>query len=755
MKEEKMTEEKFPIISEIKTPPRKRKKHIFPKITNISPIIKNSSNRSRSRSPLNSSLKSPKSKKNENSKKIMFPNVKNLKVKNSFQVSLSEIQLKNLNEKLTHLKSDLTVLSEYERTIFKDTTLDIMFIMDITGSMGMWLKEAKENITNIIDEIIENNPGSQIRISFIGYRDFTDLNELKGHYVSLDFTNNVNDVKKFISNIDCYGGGDEPEDVVGAFNIALNMNWISNARYAVLVCDAPCHGNQYHKITYDKYKDGDPKGLILENLIMDFKNKNITLYCIEINDSTKIMFNIMKNIYSDEHMFHIENLGNAVNKFSFFVAFSASLTLTNATYNKVKFEDVIENFRNQTIEMIVKKYYSNFNNNIDDDNRENIIAQIENLNLNENEQKMFDFINRLDSLRLNNDNSSIYNNGKINNDIEKNNIIDNYNIQINFNSEIFKNFIGKQYNVNFYSIQLSNNLNLLINWNKVLYQKNYFESKIHFLDFFEVDVISNKYNFAAKDIIRDCYFDCLLPQQIKSKDLNNINLFIENYLLTPTICSYIADSFNKRIFEEFPILKQFIKFKSFSVIEILNNSIVNFPTNYFLCSNNLSFSSEEYLIPSKNILDAFSHFSFQFSEGNLLISNLIVDEKNKLITNFNFYKNEKDDYKNIMKFFISHYCNEICYKLQLMNPRRKKNKIEITSEFFLKDKITEIKLCECCKIPISSKEKICVNCNKIILNSQINSICEKCGNNFNYSLYYYNMRMISLPTKCENCTFHF
>ena len=48
----------------------------------------------------------------------------------------------------------------------------------------------------------------------------------------------------------------------------------------------------------------------------------------------------MKNIYSDEHMFHIENLGNAVNKFSFFVAFSASLTLTNATYNKVKFEDV-------------------------------------------------------------------------------------------------------------------------------------------------------------------------------------------------------------------------------------------------------------------------------------------------------------------------------------------------------------------------------------------------------------------------------
>ena len=54
--------------------------------------------------------------------------------------------------------------------------------------------------------------------------------------------------------------------------------------------------------------------------------------------------------------------------------------------------------------MIAKKYYSSFDNyNID---RENIISQIENLNLNENEQKMFDFINRLDSLHLNNNNNS-------------------------------------------------------------------------------------------------------------------------------------------------------------------------------------------------------------------------------------------------------------------------------------------------------------------------------------------------------------
>ena len=257
---------------EIKSPIKKRRKQNIITFGNLSPIISDYStrrNRSRSKS------KSPKNEKNLIFSQKPFSQNQNKKEKklSSLQISLSESQLKNVTQKLTQLKNDFSILSEYEKTIFKDTTLDIMFIMDITGSMGMWLKEAKENITNIIDEIFENNPGSQIRISFVGYRDFTEINELQGHYVSLNFTNNVNEVRKFISTIDCFGGGDEPEDVVGAFNIALGMNWVSDARYAVLVCDAPCHGKKYHNITYDKYINGDPKGLILEDLIKDFKKK--------------------------------------------------------------------------------------------------------------------------------------------------------------------------------------------------------------------------------------------------------------------------------------------------------------------------------------------------------------------------------------------------------------------------------------------------------------------------------------------------
>ena len=167
-----------------------------------------------------------------------------------FQKSFVESEMENFIKNYNILKEDFKLLEEYELKIFKDTNLDIMFIMDLTGSMGIWLSEAKKSVNNIIEEITDNNPGSKIRISFIGYRDFLDISE-KRVYETQEFTENLNEFNNFISKLDCSGGGDEPEDVVGALKQALQMNWISNAKYAILVCDAPCHGKIYHNISFD------------------------------------------------------------------------------------------------------------------------------------------------------------------------------------------------------------------------------------------------------------------------------------------------------------------------------------------------------------------------------------------------------------------------------------------------------------------------------------------------------------------------
>ena len=196
-----------------------------------------------------------------------------------------------------------------------------MFIMDLTGSMGVWLEEAKKSIKNIIEEITDNNPGSKIRISFIGYRDFIEINEERKYY-SKEFTENIDDINNYISTLNCTGGGDIPEDIVGALNLAFNMKWESNAKYAILVCDAPCHGRKYHNVSYDRFELGDPNGTTLEDIMKKFYEKGITFYCLEIDSSTEKMFKIMKEVYNDNNKFHIEKLWNSVNQFSFFVAFS-------------------------------------------------------------------------------------------------------------------------------------------------------------------------------------------------------------------------------------------------------------------------------------------------------------------------------------------------------------------------------------------------------------------------------------------------
>ncbi len=38
------------------------------------------------------------------------------------------------------------------------------------------------------------------------------------------------------------GGGDGPEDVAGGFENGLKQDWQAKGKYAILLCDAPCHG---------------------------------------------------------------------------------------------------------------------------------------------------------------------------------------------------------------------------------------------------------------------------------------------------------------------------------------------------------------------------------------------------------------------------------------------------------------------------------------------------------------------------------
>ncbi len=179
-------------------------------------------------------------------------------------------------------------------------TLDLLFIMDITESMQDLLDETRNSIKYILDKIKKDSPGIDVRFAYEGYRDFADLKEGQKYY-TIDFETDMNVFKNKLDEITALGGGDDAEDVAGGLHAGLNMTWRSNARYAILIADAPGHGSKYHeKDVEDDYPEGDPNGYVLEELMRDYAKKNINLCLTIIDDYTDKMFKAMKEAYNKE-----------------------------------------------------------------------------------------------------------------------------------------------------------------------------------------------------------------------------------------------------------------------------------------------------------------------------------------------------------------------------------------------------------------------------------------------------------------------
>jgi isopentenyl phosphate kinase len=76
-------------------------------------------------------------------------------------------------------------------------------------------------------------------VCFIGYRDHTD----KKRFAIKNFTEDVEEIKKWINGVKAEGGGDIPEDVTGGMKKCLEQYWKKNSTKQVFhILDAPCHG---------------------------------------------------------------------------------------------------------------------------------------------------------------------------------------------------------------------------------------------------------------------------------------------------------------------------------------------------------------------------------------------------------------------------------------------------------------------------------------------------------------------------------
>lgn len=120
--------------------------------------------------------------------------------------------------------------------------VELAFIVDATGSMSDELEFLKKDLENIIEQVENKVSDISIRTGSVFYRDVGDAYLTKHS----NFSSNINTTLDFIAAQRAGGGGDFPEAVHTALEVALkDLSWSEEARtrLAFLLLDAPPHSN--------------------------------------------------------------------------------------------------------------------------------------------------------------------------------------------------------------------------------------------------------------------------------------------------------------------------------------------------------------------------------------------------------------------------------------------------------------------------------------------------------------------------------
>lgn len=128
----------------------------------------------------------------------------------------------------------------------KYTALDLMFVVDTTGSMGDELEYLKKELGNVISTVSDENEELDVSLSLNFYRDEGDEYVVKSN----PFTNDIEAQLKVLDGEYSDGGGDFPEAVDQALNDALsNHEWRDESvKLLFMVLDAPPHRDNEESI---------------------------------------------------------------------------------------------------------------------------------------------------------------------------------------------------------------------------------------------------------------------------------------------------------------------------------------------------------------------------------------------------------------------------------------------------------------------------------------------------------------------------
>lgn len=155
--------------------------------------------------------------------------------------------------------------------------LDVVFIMDTTGSMSPYIENVRNNIRRFVDELTASLT-SDVNMALIEYRDHPPQDHTfitRKH----EFSSSATVVKSWLDAAKANGGGDKPEAVADALYDATKLSWRQSAvKIGVLISDAPPHGLSPSEDS--SFPDGCPLGHDPIDLTHQLVKLGVTMYSV-------------------------------------------------------------------------------------------------------------------------------------------------------------------------------------------------------------------------------------------------------------------------------------------------------------------------------------------------------------------------------------------------------------------------------------------------------------------------------------------
>jgi len=145
--------------------------------------------------------------------------------------------------------------------------IEVVFVLDTTGSMSGLINSAKEKIWSIASTMASAQNSPDIKMGLVAYRDRGD------EYITqrVDLSSDLDSMYAQLMDFEADGGGDSPESVNQALDDAVNkMTWSHDQQsYKVvfLVGDAPAHMDYQDDMKYPEIMSlAKQKGIIINTI---------------------------------------------------------------------------------------------------------------------------------------------------------------------------------------------------------------------------------------------------------------------------------------------------------------------------------------------------------------------------------------------------------------------------------------------------------------------------------------------------------